>query len=99
MIRQSGGETLWEVFYKKRGLYVQSKPRRQPIRRLGGVFYVFSLRVVVPLDRYKFLIKGSKSCSVDSYFKGVGVTGMLKKCEKNVKSYFLRETVKQEPVG
>lgn len=58
------------------------------MRRLGGVFYVFSLRVVTPLDRSKFLIKGSKSCSVDSYFKGVGVTGMLKKCEKNVKCYF-----------
>jgi hypothetical protein len=69
------------------------------MRRLGGVFYVFSLRVVTPLDLFKFLIKGSKSCSVDSYFKGVGVTGMLKKCEKNVKSYFLRETVKQEPIG
>ncbi len=69
------------------------------MRRLGGVFYVFSLRVVTPLDLFKFLIKGSKSCSVDSYFKGVGVTEMLKKCEKNVKSYFLRETVKQEPVG
>ena len=98
-MRQSGVETVWEVIYKKKGALCTIKPRRQPIRRLGGVFYVFSLRVVVPLDRYKFLIKGSKSCSVDSYFKGVGVTGVLKKCEKNVKSYFLRETVKQEPVG
>ena len=90
---------MGEVIYKKEGLDFKSKPRRQPIRRLEGILYVFSLRVVVPLDRSKFLIKGSKSCSVDSYFKGVGVTGMLKKCEKNVKSYFLRETVKQEPVG
>ena len=65
----------------------------------GGFFYVFSLRVVVPLDLSKFLIKGSESCSVDWYSRGVGVTGVLKKCEKNVKSYLLRETVKQEPVG
>ena len=53
----------------------------------------------MPLERFMSLIKGSESCSVDSYFKGVGVTGVLKNCEKNVKSYFLRETVKQEPVG
>ena len=98
-MRQDRVKMLWEVTDKKGGLYVQSKPRRQPIRRLGGVSYVFSLRVVVPLDLSKFLIKGSESCSFDSYFKGVGVTGVLKKCEKNVKSYFLRETVKQEPVG
>ena len=53
----------------------------------------------MPLERFMGLIKGSESCSVDVYFRGVGVTGVLKKCEKNVKSYFLRETVKQEPVG
>ena len=53
----------------------------------------------MPLERFMGLIKGSKSCSVDVYFRGVGVTGVLKKCEKNVKSYFLRETVKQVPVG
>ncbi len=98
-MRQDGAEMLWEVTDKKRGPYVQSKPRRQPIRRLGGVFDVFSLRVVMPLEGFMSLIKGSESCSVDSYFRGVGVTGVLKKCEKNVKSYFLRETVKQAPVG
>lgn len=97
-MRQDGAEMLWEVTDKKRGPYVQSKPRRQPIRRLEGCF-IFSLRVVMPLERFMSLIKGSESCSVDSYFRGVGVTGVLKKCEKNVKSYFLRETVKQEPVG
>jgi len=85
-----------EVIYKKRGALFQIKA---PEATYQEVFYVFSLRVVVPLDLSKFLIKGSESCSVDSYFKGVGVTGVLKKCEKNVKSYFLRETVKQEPVG
>ena len=53
----------------------------------------------MPLERFMVLIKGSESCSVDVYFRGVGVTGVLKKCEKNVKSYFLRETVKQAPVG
>ena len=60
---------------------------------------MFSLRVVMPLERFMSLIKGSESCNVDVYFRGVGVTGVLKKCEKNVKSYFLRETVKQAPVG
>ena len=74
-------------------------PIKAPEATYQEVSYVFSLGVVVPLDLSKFLIKGSESCSVDSYFKGVGVTGVLKKCEKNVKSYFLRETVKQEPVG
>ena len=53
----------------------------------------------MPLERFMGLIKGSESCSVDLHFRGVGVTGVLKKCEKNVKSYFLRETVKQAPVG
>jgi hypothetical protein len=97
-MRKAGAEMVWQVTDKKRGLYIQLKPRRQPIRRLGGCF-MFSLRVVVPLEGFMNLIKGSESFSVDSYFRGVGVTGVLKKCEKNVKSYFLRETVKQEPVG
>jgi hypothetical protein len=53
----------------------------------------------VPLEPSMLPTKGSESCSVDLYFKVAGVTGMLKKREKNVKSYFSRETMKQEPVG
>lgn len=37
--------------------------------------------------------------SVDVHSRGEGVTGTLKKREKNVKCYFFRETVKQQPVG
>ena len=84
---------------QKRGALCPIKAPEATCEEVRRYFLSFSLRVVVPLERSKFLIKGSESCSVDSYFKGVGVTGMLKKCEKNVKSYFLRETVKQEPVG
>ena len=68
----------------------------------------------MPHEQFRRLFKGSVSrClqsrnqsmtddllnSVDLHFSGEGVMGTLKKCEKNVKSYFLRETVKQQPVG
>ncbi len=68
----------------------------------------------MPHEQFRRLFKGSVSRSLQSrnqsmtddllnsvevYSNGEGVTGTLKKCEKSVKSYFLRETVKQQPVG
>lgn len=33
------------------------------------------------------------------YYKGLCVTGLWNKCEKTVKNYVLRMTVKQQPAG